>query len=128
MQTPILSFRNTFTEKTEDLSNTWNTLCLNSSRIKRLRLTENNFAGHICELREPPDCLRFLNLSTNKLNQFAVKLNRIRILILSDNLLGDFLHSNRYMTTNKSMLEHVDLTQNNIDKLNVPGYFMASLI
>ncbi|CAG2187698.1 unnamed protein product [Mytilus edulis] len=123
MQTPIeiLSFRNTFTEKTEDLSTTWNTLCycLNSSRIKRLRLTENNFAGPISELWESPDSLRFLNLSTNKLNQFAVNLNKIRILILRDNLLGDFLQSNRYMTTNKSVLEYVDLSQNNINKLNV---------
>ncbi|CAG2241837.1 unnamed protein product [Mytilus edulis] len=122
MQTPIeiLSFRNTFTEKTEDLSTTWNTLCycLNSSRIKRLRLTENNFAGPISELWESPDSLRFLNLSTNKLNQFAVNLNKIRILILRDNLLGDFLQSNRYMTTNKSVLEYVDLSQNNIYKLN----------
>ena len=123
MQTPIeiLSFRNSFTEKTEDLSPIWNTIrhCLYNSRIGMIRITENNFAGNISKLEEPPYSLRFLNLSNNKLERFAMKLNRIRILILSDNFLGGFLHSNKYMITNKSMLEHVDLSRNIIYKLNV---------
>ncbi|CAC5389627.1 unnamed protein product [Mytilus coruscus] len=123
--TPIetLSFQNTFPDSFDYYP--WNPISKNlyNSSLKNLRMTDNRLGESFppSKLYPPPQSLQELNLSSNKLEQFALELGNIRNLSLSNNVLGGFLstHSYSYKTSNisNSSLEFIDLSMNGIEKL-----------
>ncbi|CAC5405107.1 unnamed protein product [Mytilus coruscus] len=121
--TPIetLSFRNTFPESFYYYP--WNPIGKNlyNSSLKNLRMTENRLGESFppSKLDPPPRGLQELNLSSNKLEQFALDLGNIRNLSLQNNFLGGFLslHSYKRSKTPNSSLEFIDLSMNRIETL-----------
>ncbi|VDI26169.1 Hypothetical predicted protein [Mytilus galloprovincialis] len=94
--TPLetLSFENTFSGSFEYYP--WNPISLNlkNSSLKYLRMTDINRLGESfppSKLYPPPPSLQELNLSSNKLEKFALDLVNIRNLSLQNNYLGRFL-------------------------------------
>ncbi|VDI25578.1 Hypothetical predicted protein [Mytilus galloprovincialis] len=98
--TPIetLSFQNSFSDSLD--YNPWNLISLNldNSSLKNLRMTENRLGESLSpyQLFRPPPSLQELNLSSNKLEKFALNLDNIRNLSLQNNFLGRFLTTHSY--------------------------------
>ncbi|XP_063428368.1 toll-like receptor 4 [Mytilus trossulus] len=120
--TPIetLSFENTFSCSFEYYP--WNpiSLNLNISSLKNLRMTDNRLGESFppSKLYPPPPSLQELNLSSNKLEKFALDLENIRNLSLQNNYLGRFLSTRSYkMSKQSSRLEFIDLSMNGIENL-----------
>ncbi|XP_052105591.1 toll-like receptor 4 [Mytilus californianus] len=123
--TPIetLSFQNTFPDSFDYYP--WNPISksLNNSSLKILIMTENRLGESFppSKLYPPPLSLQELNLSSNKLEQFALDLGNIRNLSLRNNVLGGFLSTHSYSykrsTISNSFLEFIDLSMNGIEKL-----------
>ncbi|CAC5405115.1 Toll-like receptor 4 [Mytilus coruscus] len=122
--TPIktLSFRNTFAEGFEDRYYPWNPISrnLHNSSLKQLQMTANKLGESfpVSKLDSPPASLQALNLSSNKLEKFALDLGNIRNLSLQNNYLGGFLSTRSYKMSNESSsLEFIDLSANSIETL-----------
>ncbi|CAG2229153.1 unnamed protein product [Mytilus edulis] len=100
----------------------WNPISLNlyNSSLKNLRMTDNRLGESFppYKLYPPPPSLQDLNLSRNRLQQFALDLGNIRNLSLQNNVLGGFLSTHSYKMSNEySWLEIIDLSINGIEKL-----------
>ncbi|VDI25579.1 Hypothetical predicted protein [Mytilus galloprovincialis] len=122
--TPVetLSFQNTFAEGFEDRYYPWNPISRNlqNSSLKYLLMTENKLGESfpVSKLDPPPSSLQALNLSSNKLEKFALDLANIRNLSLQNNYLGEFLSTHSYkMSKESSSLEYIDLSANSIEML-----------
>ncbi|CAC5417539.1 TLR13 [Mytilus coruscus] len=130
--TPVqtIIFRNTFLHGTKENFNVWNILAsaLNHSSVRHLQITENNPVGlfPVSRIDPVPPSILTLNLSSNKLDQFALELTNVQKLILRDNHLGDLLClkiDNRHRGRNPK-LEYVDISENNIYTLK-PSIFQG---
>ncbi|XP_063425699.1 toll-like receptor 4 [Mytilus trossulus] len=122
--TPVetLSFQNTFAEGFEDRYYPWNPISRNlqNSSLKYLLMTENKLGESfpVYKLDPPPSSLQVVNLSSNKIEKFALDLGNIRNLSLQNNHLGGFLSTHSYkLSKESSSIEYIDLSANSIEML-----------
>ncbi|XP_063425695.1 toll-like receptor 4 [Mytilus trossulus] len=118
--TPIetLSFQNAFSGSFDYNPLNLINLYLRDSSLKNLRMTENRLGESLYQIFAPPQSLQVLNLSSNKLEEFALELMNIRNLSLQNNFLGRFLSTHSYnMPMSRNRLEFIDLSMNGIDNL-----------